>query len=130
MGAQRRLAATVPVKNGPRNEAGDLTGDTVFLPIGSVLPAWASDGRVGEHALAPLEADAEDDGDDDGPKRPHGNANAETWRAYATGIGIEVPSDATRKAIIALVDAHEAGTSPTGDSGGDDSGDGDSQGDE
>jgi hypothetical protein len=39
------------------------------------------------------------------PPRGGEGATADAWREYATGLGIEVPEDAGRDDIVALVDA-------------------------
>ncbi|MEV4767794.1 hypothetical protein [Micromonospora humida] len=44
-------------------------------------------------------------GDDGPPPKGGPGSDAEAWRAYAAGKGIEVPADAKRPAIIAALDA-------------------------
>ena len=38
--------------------------------------------------------------------RPRGNASRDEWAAYAAVLGVEVPEDAKRADIKALVEAH------------------------
>ena len=42
--------------------------------------------------------------------RPRGNASRDEWAAYAAVLGVEVPEDAKRADIKALVEAHPAAT--------------------
>jgi hypothetical protein len=54
------------------------------------------------------EPDVEDDGGDSGsgePPRSGRGSGEDVWREYATGLGIDVPDDAGRDDIVALVDA-------------------------
>lgn len=73
----------------------------VFGPD-SAPPKWAREAITNPHAW---------DGEPDAkapaaPPRAGKGSGFETWAAYAIGLGIEVPEDATREEIFELVDAH------------------------
>lgn len=51
------------------------------------------------------EAESEKSGAEEPPRSGRGSGE-DAWRTYATGLGIDVPEDAGRDDIVALVDAH------------------------
>ena len=85
----------------------DTTAPTALL-VGQPVPEWAKDlvhpddldtggaeSASQEKAVAPAE-----------PARAGRGSGLEAWAGYARGLGIEVPEDATRDDVIALVDQH------------------------
>lgn len=84
---------------------------------GKPVPDWA-EGLVHEDDLVTVDATADDASGDDGqgdatgdaeepPRSGKGSAMG-AWNEYAASLGIEVPADASRDDIFALVDAHKA----------------------
>lgn len=83
-------------------------GSAVSLLAGQDVPRWAAK-QVGDH-LVDKKAGTDSgssSGDNAEPPRGGEGATEEAWREYATGLGIEVPEDAGRDDIVALVDAHQ-----------------------
>lgn len=71
------------------------------------VPSWAekaiSNPNVWEEA--PEAADETPTGADGEPPRAGAGSGLDVWKAYAADQGIEVPEDAKREDIFALVDA-------------------------
>lgn len=88
-----RLTANIAVRN-------PESGQIHFFSVGQEPPAWV---EVGDHILDSSSAPAVEPAglDED---RPRGNASRDEWAAYAQSLGIEVPEDAGREEIKALVD--------------------------
>ncbi|MDR6574352.1 hypothetical protein J2X60_003011 [Curtobacterium sp. 320] len=86
----------------------------VFGPD-SEVPEWAQK-RITNPAAwdgdAPSFEDDEeiDEADENEPARSGRGSGLPVWQAYAKSLDIEVPEDADRNAIIALVDKHKADT--------------------
>ena len=90
----RRLAFTVVVD-----------GDT--LPIGTEETAALKAAIPNPIAWdGPSELDDEP-AEDAEPPRGGSGSGEEVWRKYADRLGLEVPADASRDDIVALVDAHK-----------------------
>lgn len=72
-----------------------VTGVSVTVPAGSVQARlWA--------VPEPVKPEQQEDG------APAGNASRDAWAEHAVSLGVEVPEDAKRDDIKALVEAHEA----------------------
>jgi len=90
----RRLVRTVVV-GGQHVAAG--TEETAELKAAVTNPvAW-----VGESDLPDEAPQGPEEPPRGGPK-----ATADAWRTHAAALGVEVPEDASRDDIVALVDAH------------------------
>jgi hypothetical protein len=77
------------------------TGERRLYLSGDDAPKWAPAHLIDGATETPPDANA-------GPEEPpRGGAGATTdaWAAYARTLGIDVPDDASRDDIIALVDA-------------------------
>ncbi|MFY1588988.1 hypothetical protein ACN267_31360 [Micromonospora sp. WMMD734] len=101
--------------------ATDLVGDHLLDGPGRPAPTAPGESREQKRArllaqLAELDGDEQDGtapdpdagqgrGDEGPPPKGGPGSDAEAWRAYAAGKGVEVPSDAKRPAIIAALDA-------------------------
>jgi len=92
------------------------TGKKSFLPESALpnfpdyvkTPSQKAREQVPDGSAFPgAAADEQDSGQQTPEQPPRGGAGAteEAWREYATGVGIEVPEDAGRDDIVALVDA-------------------------
>ena len=94
-------------------------GDTV--PKGAVVgPHLTSDAQAPEEppagtpltpeeavAAAVLEATPEQPTNPTGMTEPRGNGSRSAWATYASGLGVEVPEDAKRDDIKALIAAQD-----------------------
>lgn len=81
-----------------------VTGTVVSVTAGSVqAKKWA----VFVPAEEPAEEPAGETSPDEQDGAPAGNASRDAWAEYAEGLGIEVPEDAKRDDIKALVEQHE-----------------------
>lgn len=77
-----------------------VTGTVVTVLAGSVqAKKWA--------VYVPAEEPAGETSQDEQDGAPAGNASRDAWAEYAEGLGIEVPEDAKRDDIKALVEQHE-----------------------
>lgn len=80
----------------------DELGVTHVFGPDSAPPKWAREAITNPNAW-----DSEPDTEAlTVPPRAGKGSGLETWTAYATGLGITVPEDATREDIFELVDAH------------------------
>lgn len=85
------------------------TLQTVTLFAGSEVPEWAAEGLADRDDIWETDevtSDVADDGDGRPPLSGRGSGKG-AWADYAEELGIDVPEDATRDDIVALVDAHE-----------------------
>lgn len=89
-------------------------GKTVLhFRAGDVLPAGVDDASIDNlkslgfvsESDAAGSSDPSDPASDGEPPRAGRGSGVEAWAEYATSKGIEVPADATRDDIVALVDA-------------------------
>jgi hypothetical protein len=81
----------------------------------ALAPADDADADVDDESEEDADSDdesADNSGDESGsgdgseaPPRTGRGSGADAWREYATGLGIEVPEDAGRDDIVALVEA-------------------------
>lgn len=104
--AGRKLIGTTVVRN-------PETQGVVTLRPGMKVPDWAAD-QVGDHLFADQDgaaAEPQQKQQDSQPPRAGRGSSIEAWAAYAEGKQIEVPEDATRDDIIALVDAQQSAQS-------------------
>lgn len=77
-----------------------VTGTVVSVTAGSVqAKKWA--------VFVPAEEPAGETSPDEQDGAPAGNASRDAWAEYAEGLGIEVPEDAKRDDIKALVDEQD-----------------------
>lgn len=91
--AKKELAAVVHVYD----DGGTVH---VFGP-GDDVPGWAA-GKI----TNPKAWQAEETADE--PPRTGRGSSREAWVAYAEGLGIAVPDDASKDDIVALVDSRRA----------------------
>ena len=84
----------------------DLGGSKAGATI-EVTPGVAEQLTVGEYATVVGGSPQAEAGE---PPRSGRGSGQDKWAVYAQSIGLEVPADADRDAIIALVDARPAGT--------------------
>ena len=81
-------------------------GDSITFGPDDELPTWAekaiSNPNVWDEAP---EAQTEETGADGEPPRAGAGSGLDAWKTYAAAQGIEVPEDAKREDIFALVDA-------------------------
>jgi len=76
-------------------------GEAETAKLAKVIPnpaAW-----VGDSDLPPAEDPDEE------PPRGGAGSGKDVWRAYAERLGLEVPAEADRDDIVALVDARNTG---------------------
>jgi hypothetical protein len=82
----------------------DKKGQTFVFGPGDDVPAWAQKLITNEKAWdeAPTTAPERAEGE---PPRNGAGSGLDEWKTYAASLDIEVPDDANREAVIALVDA-------------------------
>lgn len=97
----RKLTECVALRN-PESGIIEVFGPDDAVPTWAALKITNPSVWEGEDVPAPAVDGTAEAGE---ISRPYGNANKAVWADYARGLNIEVPEDASKADIIALVDA-------------------------